>query len=289
MTEFQRALAAVEAIEGLVAKLAGSLRSRGGISVPGDAGSTDLGVACLFDPPSRREPSSTGDDWLVVGQMSAFEAQVSEEQRAQFAETARLLEDLAPTAERMRRRCMARADLEAIKAQLRERVPKALADPVEAAQAMVASRESGFEVVAPLLEKVSELERAATYGARMAEQVTDLLTRFDAARALYDTDVLPRLSVAVAAAAADDAERRRAAIGAAEAEAEAERKRSQEKARRAVEELVAASEARLRQARCEDEERRRAAQAAAAAALRAPRRCGGGGTGLAAACARAFS
>merc|ERR1712187_77034 len=87
------------------------------------------------------------------------------------------------------------------------------------------------------------------YGVRMNEQVLDLLSRLDAAYALFNTDVVPQMSAAVAALNADLAERKHVnEIEASQAEEDA-RKRAQEEAMRPVMDLIAASERALQERR----------------------------------------
>merc|ERR1712062_3999 len=84
-------------------------------------------------------------------------------------------------------------------------------------------------------------DRASTYGIKTVEKVLDLMARFDAARAVFDTDVFPRLGAAVAAATVDNAERNATEKRDAEAAAEEEKRRADEKAQQLVAELLAAS------------------------------------------------
>mmetsp|Transcript_21935 Transcript_21935/g.39769 ORF Transcript_21935/g.39769 Transcript_21935/m.39769 type:complete len:276 (-) Transcript_21935:28-855(-) len=233
MTEFRRAVASVEVVEQLVSDLASSVSPQG----------------FPFYPRARSEVAITDDDWIVVGSRSAVEVRVSEEQREKFAEVETRLVDLDPIIERMRKRCRARADLETAKAELRELLPEASGDPTGAARACVDAGGEGSEIVQSLLNRVAELEAAATYGAKMVEQVLDLLARFDAVRALFNTDVIPRLGAAVAAAAANDAAWRATVERQEEKAAAEEVRRAQEEAWRPVAELLAESERRLQEQR----------------------------------------
>lgn len=169
-------------------------------------------VGFLFDPPPRQEPSATGGEWVVVGSRSAFKGQVSDLQRAQYTEAELRFAELVPMAERMRRRYKARAELEEVKAKVREFLPGTPEDALVAAQILIESgNNAAAAALRPLLDRALELGGAAVYGPKTAERALDLLARVDAARALFDTDVVPRLAAAVAAAAADDAECRAAA------------------------------------------------------------------------------
>jgi len=234
-TEFQRMLAAVEDVECLVQKLAALSTSN----------VTDAEfIGFLFDPPPRPVPSATGGDWMVVGSRSAFDGQVSEEQRGLFEEAELRFNELAPRAAKMRRRHQAREELELVKAQLQQWLPIDMAE-----ESMLVAIQSSTDTtnkspeLQRLLDRAHELDGQAIYGAKTSEKVADLLARFDAARALFDTDVVPRLAAAVAAAAADEAERR---VEAESAAAREQACRSREEALRPVIELLAASEAGIR-------------------------------------------
>mmetsp|Transcript_119197 Transcript_119197/g.237642 ORF Transcript_119197/g.237642 Transcript_119197/m.237642 type:complete len:289 (-) Transcript_119197:53-919(-) len=250
MTEFRRMLAAVEDVEVLVKKLAARATS--------NVSDADF-IGFLFDPPPRQVPSATGDDWIVVGSRSAFEGQVSEEQRGLFEEAELRFNELAPLAAKMRRRHQAREELEVVKAQLQQWLPREsiLNSTEKDSDGTLITAEEGTLVAIQsskdttnrspdlqrLLDRAHELDGLAIYGAKTSENVADLLARYEAARALFDTDVVPRLAAAVAAAAADEAERR------VEAETEAateQARRNREEALRPVIDLLAASEARIR-------------------------------------------
>lgn len=286
MTEFQRAVAVVETAEVLVAKLSAGCKAEASVLTRGapEACSLEHGFF-LFDPPSRLT-SNAGDDWVLIGSAGAPALRVSDEFRSHYVETAQLFEDLAPAIERIRRRCGARAELEVVRSQLSECLNAAPDDILVVAQDFIsAGDDMAQEDLAPLLIKAQALERAATYGAKMAGQASDLVARFDTARALYNAEVVPCFAAAVAAAEADAAERRAAALQAEAASAELERRRDQEKERQLLAQLLQASEQGLKQSRLHAEHE---------AMLRAeeatwdflPTRCGGA---MAAPCARAFS
>merc|ERR1740129_103787 len=279
MTEFQRAAAVVDTLEILVTGLSDGCITRlpsesktGGMLEPADDLVRD--AFFVFDPQPRQEISSTGDDWVVVGKMSAFDCQVSDASRTQFVRTRQLLEELAPVMERMRRRCRVRAELEVVRSQLSECLPEAHANAVAAVQDLVSSGGLEAQALEPLLTKALELERAATYGAKMAGQASELIARFDAAYALYNTDVVPRLAAAVAAAEADDAEQRAAAIQAEAALVDIKRQQAQEEERQLLARLLEASEQGLQRSRLHSEEQSAAKRRAEAAWTSASRRCG---------------
>lgn len=232
MTEFRRATAAVESLEGCVAALIGSAASAAGA-----------------------EPS-----W---------------EERTQFVEAQGKLAELLPIAEKMRRKCEARAELEALKGKLRELLPGHPEDVLKVTQEAVDGGAEGSAALVPLLQQALELEGVATYGAKMVDKVQELLHRFDAAHGRLCAEVVPRLADAVASAAAADAARQAAEVQEAAARSAEEARREEEASRKAVAILLAESEERLKaqqareleaeRRRREDEEARRKAEAAAAA------------------------
>eukprot|EP00443_Scrippsiella_acuminata_P030084 CAMPEP_0115318838 /NCGR_PEP_ID=MMETSP0270-20121206/79424_1 /TAXON_ID=71861 /ORGANISM="Scrippsiella trochoidea, Strain CCMP3099" /LENGTH=391 /DNA_ID=CAMNT_0002738447 /DNA_START=1 /DNA_END=1173 /DNA_ORIENTATION=+ len=196
----------------------------------------------------------------------------SAEAREKFVEASSKLKEVLPVADKMRRKCEARAELEAIKAQLREKLPGAPEEAVKVAQELVDAEGEGCDTLMPLLSKAHELESVATYGAKMVEKVLDLLQRFDVASSHLESEFAPKLVDAVAAAsAADEARRTEEARVAAEAAAEAQRKAAEED-KKAVAGLLAENEQRLQEQRAkqeaeerqrlEEEEKRRQAEAA---------------------------
>lgn len=186
------------------------------------------------------------------------------EVRSMFTEVQRQLAELAPTADKMRRKCEARAELEAVKAQLRTRLPSAPEDVLKAAQEAVDSGSEGADALRPLLDRALELDGLATYGSKMVEKVLELLGRLDAARARFDAEIIPHLAEAVRDADAVDAARLEAAEREAADAAAAEARRAEEEARRPVVGLVAESERRMRELREAEEkaDRQRAAHEA---------------------------
>jgi len=235
-TEFRRAQAAVETTEKLV---------------------TDLGVVeCpegfRFYPRPRAEVAIVDeDDWVVVGSLSSTEVPISMEQCANFAEAEMRFAELEPVVEHLRRRCRVRADFEGTKYLLRQHLD---ADGLGSSnccehdtkqlfadsQAFLQRRGPGHEAVRALLTKAMKLEAAsATYGTKMVEQVLDLLTRHDASRALFNTDIVPRLGASVAASVAHDEMHRRVLERRLTAEAE---EKARHEAWRPVAALMAASE-----------------------------------------------
>jgi len=291
MTEFRRAAASVDTLEVLVAALRAG--SKTDVLLPT---SSTLGCRAeldhtffLFDPPSRQDVSSADDDWVVVGTTNDLTSQVSDELRAQFADTERLFEELAPVMERMRHRCCARAELEVIRAQLGEvLLEAALGDHVlAAAEDFISLAGSDKEISAALFTRALELERVATYGAKMAHQASELIVRFDIAQALYNTDVVPLIAAAVAAAEEEKAAQRAAVAHAEAARAELERKQAEEQDRRLLVQLLAASEQGLERYRLQEEALQAQRQEAASWSV-LPQRCGTL-QAMAAPCGRAFS
>lgn len=182
------------------------------------------------------------------------DAAPSADARAKFAELQRHLAELAPTEEKMRRRCQARAELEELKAQLRERLPGAPEDSVKAAQDIVDSGSEGADSLRPLLDKALELEGIASYGAKMVEKVLELLGNLDVARARLQAEVVPHLAAAVASANAEDAARLAALEREADAAAAAEAQRAEEERRQSVRALAAESAHKLQEQRQAEEE-----------------------------------
>jgi len=180
----------------------------------------------------------------------------SDEARANFVEARSKARELQPTADKMRRKCEARAELDALRARLVEVLPAGTAEDaaVRTAQEAVDAGADAAASLKPLLEQALELEGLATYGAKMVEKVRELLGRFDAASARLEGELAPRLEDAVEAArAADDARRASEAEARAAAEA-AERQRAAEEERRAVLSLMAENEERLKAKRAREEE-----------------------------------
>jgi hypothetical protein len=248
-TEFHRVQASVVAVEQMVMDLVNSPGFEGHAFCP-----------C---PRPRAEVAFDEDDWIVVGSRSAVEA--SAEQRAEFLEVERRFTELEPMIERLSRRCKARDDFESTKDMLLRSLEAAggrcssqsseystrqlFAD----SQAFVETRGKGHDDIRSLLEKTVELEASATYGTKMVEQVLDLLARHDAIRALFNTDVVPRLGSLVAAAAANEEMWQVARERRLVAEAEEEARRCQADELRPVLALLAASEQR-QQEECEAKE-----------------------------------
>mmetsp|Transcript_14021 Transcript_14021/g.38315 ORF Transcript_14021/g.38315 Transcript_14021/m.38315 type:complete len:418 (-) Transcript_14021:177-1430(-) len=206
----------------------------------------------------------------------------SQAERMRFTEAQAFLAELAPSAEKMRRKCQARADLEKAKAELRERLPGSPEDVFKVAQELVDAGDEAAAALRPLLDRALELDGAATYGAKMVEKVQDLLARLDAAIARFEGELVPRLGDAVAAAASQDAARRAEAEREAAAAAALEAERAEAERRKPVEALLAANEDAARKQheereaeerkRREEEEAKRRAEAALAEELEALRR-----------------
>mmetsp|Transcript_27281 Transcript_27281/g.64016 ORF Transcript_27281/g.64016 Transcript_27281/m.64016 type:complete len:417 (+) Transcript_27281:3-1253(+) len=190
----------------------------------------------------------------LVGQQGS---DLSDEARSKFNDLQKQLADLAPTAEKMRRKCEARGELEIVKAQMREHLPGAPEDALKAAQEAVDKKAEGVEALKPLLDKALELDGVATYGAKMVEKVLDLLGRLDAAQATFKSGIVPRFGAAVESADAAEAARREAAERAAAAAAEEEARRAAEEARKPIAGLLSENEQRLRELREAEEEAER--------------------------------
>jgi len=289
MTEFRRAAASVERLEFLVAALCAGSKTDAQLltlSEPSRAAEVNRTVF-FFDPLTRQDATVADDDWVVVAATDSSESKVSDELRAQFADTSMLFEELMPVMERMRQRCCARAELEVIRAQLAEGLPDN--------HVMVAAEEQDFfplagseqETSAALLTRALELDRVATYGAKMAHHASELIFRFDTAHALYNTDVVPRIAAAVAASEEEKAAQRAAVALAEAARAELERKQAEEQDRHLLAQLLAASERGLERYRLQEEAMRTQRQEAASWSV-LPQHCGTP-TAMAAPCARAFS
>jgi len=214
--------------------------------------------------------ASAAVDTVEKGVLELVAAEtVDEALRARFAEVAKLLEELAPTAEKMNRKCQARAELEALKVQLREQLPGAPEESVKAAQEVVDAEGENADTLRPLVDKAAQLEGLATYGVKMVDKVQDLLARFDVVQGQFKMEVAPRLGDTVAAAAAED-ERRRAETAREEAAAaEATAKAAEEAIRRPLVEMMAQNEAAEKKKREEQEAEERKRKEEEEAAQRA--------------------
>eukprot|EP00444_Apocalathium_aciculiferum_P008177 CAMPEP_0183416806 /NCGR_PEP_ID=MMETSP0370-20130417/24010_1 /TAXON_ID=268820 /ORGANISM="Peridinium aciculiferum, Strain PAER-2" /LENGTH=422 /DNA_ID=CAMNT_0025600343 /DNA_START=17 /DNA_END=1285 /DNA_ORIENTATION=+ len=201
----------------------------------------------------------------------------SDEARAKFVEARGKIEELAPTAEKMRHKCEARAELDELREKLSTMLPGAPSaeGAMKAAEDLVEAGGEGSAVLAPLLKQALELEGFATYGAKMVEKVVDLLQRFDVARSQLEGQLAPKLAESVAAAGAAEGARRLEEQRLAVQRAAEEERKAREEERRAVVMLLAENEHRLRekgareaaerQAREEDERQKQQALAAAQA------------------------
>mmetsp|Transcript_14381 Transcript_14381/g.23514 ORF Transcript_14381/g.23514 Transcript_14381/m.23514 type:complete len:281 (+) Transcript_14381:60-902(+) len=243
MTEFRRAQASVEAIEQLVEDLAKNESPEG----------------FPFCPRPRPDFATVDDDWVVVG---TYGATITVDQRTKFAEIETRINELEPVIERMRKRCQIRLDLESAKSSLKNHLEngsymKAHIDPddniTEIATTIVEHELEGHAEIHALLIRIRTLETSVTYGIKMVEQVLDLLARLDAARALFNTDVVPRLGSFVAMAAANEEVWRTVEEMQVARAAEEEARRAKAEAWRPVATLLAASEQR-RQAEQEAKE-----------------------------------
>eukprot|EP00928_Gymnodinium_smaydae_P065794 TRINITY_DN4888_c0_g1_i1.p1 TRINITY_DN4888_c0_g1~~TRINITY_DN4888_c0_g1_i1.p1 ORF type:complete len:300 (+),score=63.88 TRINITY_DN4888_c0_g1_i1:35-901(+) len=249
MTEFQRAVAAVKAVEDIVEALAAS------ISCSEDQPPY---IVFAFDPPIRREPSSTGGDWVVLGQTGALRSHVTETQRVQFEEAERMFLELEAVAERLRHKCQVRIELEAAKATLRSQLPpdalpeegilqtcEEMLRDGNASWILCSDDVDGVELRS-LIQRVLTLQTAAIYGAKMKDQALDLLARLAVCRDVFETEVVPKLAQAVAVSRANLAEQERAEMEAFEAALEASQREALEEARRPVVDLLSACEEMLR-------------------------------------------
>jgi len=183
---------------------------------------------------------------LVAELAGASPDDVSAELRVKFDKARGQLSELASTAERMRKKCEARAELEAIKEQLRAQLPGTPEDPLRAIQESVDAGEPIPEAMKPLVDRATELDALATYGSKMVEKVLALLERFATSRLRFDSEVVPRLGQAADSQAAEEASRKAAAEQEAAAAAQEAARIAEEEARRPVAELIAADAARLR-------------------------------------------
>eukprot|EP00929_Paragymnodinium_shiwhaense_P059850 TRINITY_DN29943_c0_g1_i2.p1 TRINITY_DN29943_c0_g1~~TRINITY_DN29943_c0_g1_i2.p1 ORF type:complete len:338 (-),score=123.45 TRINITY_DN29943_c0_g1_i2:396-1409(-) len=286
-TEYKRALASVEALEALVADLAAVAAAFS--SAPAVASSrtrfadtlaiaasqdVELEEACrtfAFSPPPRKEPNVADGGWLLIDERidildcyDQCEAVLCEEWRQQFWEVVRLLRELEPSAAKMRKKCQARAELEVLRAQLSEILGGNIAaevDPLQVARSLVEAGSQDADALQPLIDRLRELDSTVIYGSKMNEQVLDLLARFFAAQALFNTDVLPNLGAAVAAA--DEEARRKREEEEAVAKAEAERLAALE-AQRPVLELLEATARAMQEQQLREQAAREAAEHTAA-------------------------
>mmetsp|Transcript_16734 Transcript_16734/g.29752 ORF Transcript_16734/g.29752 Transcript_16734/m.29752 type:complete len:288 (-) Transcript_16734:62-925(-) len=249
MTELQKTLASVERLEGLVLDLVDSVTS---------VWQDETVLVCFsFEPPLRKEPQALDHDWVVL---DPLETKMTEEETEEapcgrtqrereisrdFLQAQRWIRDLSPTIARMRTKCLARIELNEMKERLRglKSVSLQEQDVLQAAVSeLYTNGGQGTEDLQLLRQQALELERSATYGSKTVEQVLDLVVRFDAAQALFDTDVVPALDTS-AAAAEEVREVEQRAASRMEAEFAAEQQLRD--ARRPAAELLAESERRL--------------------------------------------
>ncbi|CAJ1450485.1 unnamed protein product [Effrenium voratum] len=184
---------------------------------------------------------------------------MSSEVHSQWIQVQDHLLELSPVAEKMQRRCNARAELENIKEELRSLIPGAPEECLRVAQEMVDNKAEGFEAVSSLLVKAQTLEPVATYGAKMAEKVTLLLSKLDAAKKIIDAEVAP-----VIAPLAQQLDAKRAL-------SEAERQQQEAAAREAAEREAAEAARKPLDALMEENRKRMEAQQAAEEAARLKR------------------
>ncbi|CAK8985438.1 unnamed protein product [Durusdinium trenchii] len=174
---------------------------------------------------------------LKQGATLAAGGHLSNELHSCWVETQKHLSELSPLAEKMQRRCDARAQLESIKEELRASIPGAPEDCIKQAQEMVDTKAAGYEQMQGMLSKALELEAIATYGVKMAEKVSGVLTRLSVAKETLQTmtpvfqPLVSQLDEKVAAAQAERQKQEAAANEAAAREAA-------EAARKPLEELM---------------------------------------------------
>ena len=183
---------------------------------------------------------------------NAAEGVLSKESHSRWIEVQKHLSELSPVAEKMQRRCDARAQLEKIKEELRVLLPGAPEECIKKAQEMVDTKAEGFEVIEEKLSKALELEAIATYGVKMAEKVSDVLTRLNAAKEVLGTvsSVLqPLMNQFDEKVAAAEAERQKQEALANEAAA----KEAAEAARKPLEELFKENQQKLEAQRAAEE------------------------------------
>lgn len=230
MSELKQAIAQVEVIEHLLARLLDSLQGN-----------------CHVEVETRRsdfEEIPGGTDWVFVDEVLLLRDQGFEEQRKMFVEVQTYLRDFKKVEEKMRRKCQACKELEAIKSQLRRYVPAGSKDVLTTAQSMVMSGECDGEVK-QLLNRATCLHRSLTYGEKTFEEVFNLLARFDAVQAIFDTDVVPLVGESVAAAEASEHKHRSICQRREAALLEEESQRAQREAVKPLRKLLQENEERL--------------------------------------------
>lgn len=230
MSELKQAIAQVEVIEHLLARLLDSLQG-----------------TCHVEVETRRsdfEENPGGTGWVFVDEVLLLRDQGFEEQRKMFVEVQNYMRDFKKVEEKMRRKCEACKELEAIKAQLRHYVPAGSKDILTTAQSMVMSGECDGEVK-QLMNRATCLHRYLTYGERTFEEVFNLLARFDAVQAIFDTDVVPLVGESVAAAEASEHKHRSICQRREAALVEEESQQAQQEALEPLMELLRTSEERL--------------------------------------------
>ena len=145
---------------------------------------------------------------------------------SRWTEVERHFSELSPIADKMQRRCDARGELERLKEELRALLPPcSVEESMKKAQEIVDNKTEGFQNVQGILSQALELEAAATYGVKMAEKVSDLLTRLKTARDTFETlktvlePLVRQFDQNAAASAAERQKQEEAARQAAEREA----------------------------------------------------------------------
>lgn len=171
----------------------------------------------------------------------------SAEARGKYMDARRKAEELAPAAEKMRRKCEARAELEALRGRLAALLPggPTAEAATKAAQELVDAGGEGAAQMMPLLKQALELEGVATYGAQMVVKVLELLQRYDSTMRTLDGELAPKLADAAEAAAAAELQRRAEAQRLEAEHAADEERRQREDERRVVVQLLAENQQRL--------------------------------------------
>eukprot|EP00927_Polykrikos_kofoidii_P066177 TRINITY_DN61824_c0_g1_i1.p1 TRINITY_DN61824_c0_g1~~TRINITY_DN61824_c0_g1_i1.p1 ORF type:complete len:270 (+),score=50.05 TRINITY_DN61824_c0_g1_i1:142-951(+) len=167
---------------------------------------------------------------------------VTHEVHTKFTEILQRFGEMEDSVHRLRKKCSARVELDAVLSQLRNCIPGSPDDVVTVARELIESGGQHADIAAPLLERALKLESEVTYGVKMNAHALELFERFDAAQVLFNKEIVPRVSMAVKAAEAELEEMRNHEAELAKEEAT---RRSIE-AMRPLQELVEASERLLR-------------------------------------------
>ncbi|CAJ1395325.1 unnamed protein product [Effrenium voratum] len=128
-------------------------------------------LAVLTGDEAEAEGKAEHQDWVLLTGCCAAERCILEEERKAFLDAEEQLALLDQLTVKMRRKCAAHTELEQLQAQM---------------HAQKLDRE--------VAQRVAELQSIAIYGHSFVEKVRELLSRFDAAKERFRSQVVPRLA-----------------------------------------------------------------------------------------------